>query len=280
MSPNNSKNIINLDAVRAHKRNDRELDFIPQTSSRNSRQTVNRATTRNSTPRRRTNTSTQKRDIRNSYNHSPKKYKSSLNKNYVKISKLVAAGALAASLAIGAFVGAKINSNVTGNTAYTLDEYNPTDLFNSTNDLIIDVAEDTLIKDNPDVEETLGDYYLESYNEDSVTRFTGEVTLKLNYINSDPRDQSKPRLVEKYVNLPNDFGKNVYIPYKDLREASQHATDSDKSKTSYWLKINSTTTNLTNGLESYISETKDKEYSETAQEVLAGSKIIDDDEGR
>ena len=54
----------------------------------------------------------------------------------------------------------------------------------------------------------------------------------------------------------------------------------DKAKTSYWLKINTDINNLTNGLETYINESKDKEYTKAAQDILDNSKIIDDDEGR
>lgn len=280
MSPNNDKNVINLNAVRAHKKDNREIDYTPQISSQNSRRTVNRSTTRHPTSRRRTNTSSQKRDVRNSYSHSNKSYQASLKKNYIKLSKLVAAGALAASLALGGFAGYQISNHNTGSVEYSLDEYNPTDLFNATNDLIKEVAEDKLFEDEPDVEETLSDYYLESYNEESITHFTGDVTLKLNYINRNPRDPYKRSYIEKSVTLPRDFGKNVYLPYKDLRETSQAATDNDKAKTSYWLKINTDINNLTNGLETYINESKDKEYTKAAQDILDNSKIIDDDEGR
>ena len=223
MSPNNGKNIIDLNAVRAHKKDDREIQFTPQTSSRSSKQPVNRSTTRRPTPRRRTNASNQKRDVRNSYSHTNRRYQSSLKKNYIKLSKLVAAGALAASLALGGFAGYQISNHNTGSVEYSLDEYNPTDLFNATNDLIKEVAEDKLFEDEPDVEETLSDYYLESYNEESITHFTGDVTLKLNYINRNPRDPYKRSYIEKSVTLPRDFGKNVYLPYKDLRETSQAA---------------------------------------------------------
>lgn len=280
MSPNNGKNIIDLNAVRAHKKDDREIQFTPQTSSRSSNQPVNSATPRRPTPRRRTNASNQKRNVRNSYSHRSQKYQSSLKKNYIKISKLVAAGALAASLALGGFAGYQISNHNTGSVEYSLDEYNPTDLFNATNDLIKEVAEDKLFEDEPDVEETLSDYYLESYNEESITHFTGDVTLKLNYINRNPRDPYKRSYIEKSVTLPRDFGKNVYLPYKDLRETSQAATDNDKAKTSYWLKINTDINNLTNRLETYINESKDKEYTKAAQDILDNSKIIDDDEGR
>ena len=85
MSPNNGKNIIDLNAVRAHKKDDREIQFTPQTSSRSSNQPVNRATTRRPTPRRRTNASNQKRDVRNSYSHTNRRYQSSLKKNYIKL---------------------------------------------------------------------------------------------------------------------------------------------------------------------------------------------------
>ena len=84
MSPNNGKNIIDLNAVRAHKKDDREIQFTPQTSSRSSKQPVNRSTTRRPTPRRRTNASNQKRDVRNSYSHTNRRYQSSLKKNYIK----------------------------------------------------------------------------------------------------------------------------------------------------------------------------------------------------
>lgn len=280
MSPNNGKNIINLNAVRAHKKDNREIQFTPQTSSRSSQQPVNRSTTRRPTPRRRTNTSNQKRDVRNSYSHRNQKYQSSFKKNYIKISKLVAAGALAVSLALGGFAGYQISNHNTGSVEYSLDEYDFTELFNGTNELVKDVAEDTLFENKPDIEETLSDYYLESYNEDSITYFTGDVTLKLNYINRDPRDPYKPSYIEKYVTLPRDFGKNVYLPYKDLRDTSQAATDNEKSKTSYWLKINKTTNNLSHGLETYIKEAKDKEYRENAQSILDDAKIKNtDDDG-
>ena len=282
MSPNNDKNVINLNAVRAHKKDNREIDYTPQISSQNSRRTVNRSTTRHPTSRRRTNTSSQKRDVRNSYSHSNKSYQASLKKNYIKLSKLVAAGALAASLALGGFAGYQISNHNTGSVEYSLDEYNPTDLFNATNDLIKEVAEDKLFEDEPDVEETLSDYYLESYNEESITHFTGDVTLKLNYINRNPRDPYKRSYIEKSVTLPRDFGKNVYLPYKDLRDISQAATDNEKTKTSYWLKINKATNNLSQGLETYIKEAEDKEYSETVQSILddAKTKSTDDDEMR
>lgn len=280
MSPNNGKNIIDLNAVRAHKKDNREIQFTPQTSSKIYKQPVDQSSARRPTPRRRTNTSNQKRDVPNSYSHRNQKYQSSFKKNYIKLSKLVAAGALAASLALGGFAGYQISNHNTGSVEYSLDEYNPTDLFNNTNDLIKEVAEDKLFEDEPDLEETLSDYYLESYNEESITHFTGDVTLTLNYVNKNPHDIYKRSYIEKKVDLPTDFGKNVYLPYKNLRETSQAATDNDKAKTSYWLKINTDINNLTNGLETYINETKDKEYTKAAQDILDNSKIIDDDEGR
>lgn len=279
MSPNNGKNIIDLNAVRAHKKDDRELDFTPQISSQNSRRTVNRSTTRRPTPRRRTNTSDQKRDVRNSYSHSNRRYQSSLKKNYIKLSKLVAAGALAASLALGGFAGYQISNHNTGSVEYSLDKYDPTELFNGTNELVKDVAEDTLFEKQPDMEDTLSNYYLESYNEASVSPFYGDVTLRLNYINKDPRDRSKSNYIAIKVDLPKDFAKNVYLPYKDLRDTSQTATDKEKSKTSYWLKINEATNDLSQGLETYIKEAEDKEYSETAQSILDNAKIKDADDG-
>ena len=280
MSPNNGKNVIDLNAVRAHKKDNREIDFTPQISSQNSRRTVNRSTTRRPTPRRRTNTSNQKRDVRNSYSHRNQKYQSSFKKNYIKISKLVAAGFISASLFISGFAGYKISNYNTGNTEYSLAEYEPTELFNGTNELVKDVAEDTLFEKQPNMQDTLSDYYLESYNEASVAPFYGDVTLRLNYINKDPRDRLKSNYIAVEVDLPKDFAKNVYLPYKDLRDTSQKATDNEKAKTSYWLKINKATNDLSQGLESYSREADDKEYSETAQSILDDSKVknTDDDE--
>lgn len=282
MSPNNDKNVINLNAVRAHKKDNREIDYTPQISSQNSRRTVNRSTTRHPTSRRRTNTSSQKRDVRNSYSHSNKSYQASLKKNYIKLSKLVAAGALAASLALGGFAGYQISNHNTGSVEYSLDEYNPTELFNGTNELVKDIAEDTLFEEQPNMQDTLSDYYLESYNDASVSFFYGDVTLRLNYINRDPKDRSKSNFIPVEVHLPKDFAKNVYLPYKDLRDIFQAATDNEKTKTSYWLKINKATNNLSQGLETYIKEAEDKEYSETVQSILddAKTKSTDDDEMR
>lgn len=280
MSPNNGKNVIDLNAVRAHKKDNREIDFTPQISSQNSRRTVNRSTTRRPTPRRRTNTSNQKRDVRNSYSHRNQKYQSSFSKNYLKLSKLLAAGIISTSLFIGGLTGYQISNHNIGSTEYSLKEYNPTELFNGTNELVKDVAEDTLFEEKPNMEDTLSDYYLESYNEVSVAPFYGSVTLQLNYINKDPRDTSKSDFIPVKVDLPKDFAKNVYLPYKDLRDTSQKATDNEKAKTSYWLKINKATNDLNQGLESYSKEADDKEYSETAQSILDDSKVknTDDDE--
>lgn len=278
MSPNNGKNIIDLNAVRAHKKDDRELDFTPQISSQNSRRTVNRSTTRRPTPRRRTNTSNQKRDLRNSYSHRNQKYQSSFKKNYIKISKLSSAVILSAMLAFGNFTGYQISNYNTGNVEYSLDEYNPTELFNSTNKLVKDVAEDTLLTQNPDIQDTLHDYYLESYNETYITRFTNSVTLTLNYVNRDLSKISKTNPIQLKVDLPKDFAKNVYLPYKDLRDISQAATNKEKNKTSYWLKINKATNNLTQGLETYIKETEDNEYDKAAQSVLDDAKINNSDD--
>lgn len=277
MSPNNGKNIIDLNAVRAHKKDNRELDFMPLTSSQNSRQTVNRSTTRRPTPRRSTSTSNQKRNVRNSYSHSNRKYQASLKKNYIKVGKLVAAGALAATIALGGFTGYQFSNHNNGNVEYSLDEYDPTELFYATDELVEEVAEDILLDGQPDMKETLRDYYLESYNESSVTPFFNSVTLKLNYIHKDP---TKAKHIPKEVTLPKDFAEYVYLPYKDLRETSQKATDKEKEKTSYWLKINKNVTDLTNGLETYIETTQDKQYVNSAKTVLDDSKLIDDDEGR
>ena len=58
--------------------------------------------------------------------------------------------------------------------------------------------------------------------------------------------------------------------------------NSYSAKTSYWLKINKATNNLSQGLETYIKEAEDKEYSETVQSILddAKTKSTDDDEMR
>lgn len=276
MSPNNGKNIINLDAVRAHKTDDRELQFTPQTSSRNSRHTVNRSTTRRPTPRRRPNPQNGKRDLRNSYSHSRKNYQASLKKNYEKLLKLVATGLISASLLVGGVVGYNINNHITGNIEYSLDEYNPTELFNGTNEFIKEVAEDKALSEHPNLEDTLSDYYIESYNESSVSPFYGAVTLQLNYINRDPRDTTKSNFIPIEVTLPKDFAKNVYLPYKDLRDTSQQASSEKKEKTSYWLKINKSTTELTDGLKEYSRTTEDKQYSDLAQTVLDNAKTTDD----
>lgn len=274
MSPNNGKNIINLNAVRAHKKDTIEIDFTPQISSQRSRQTVNKSTTRRPT------TSKPKRNVRNSYSHSNKRYQSSLKKNYIKLSKLVATGSLAVSLALGGFAGYQISNHNTGNVEYSLNEYDPTELFNATNELVKDVAEDTLFEKEPNMKETLSDYYLESYNEESISYFSGSVTLQLNYINRDRNDTSKSRYLPVKIELPNDFGKNVYLSYKNLRDTSQQASDEEKEKTSYWLKINKATNDLSQGLETYIKEAKDKEYSENAQSILDDAKIKNtDDDG-
>lgn len=283
MSPNNGKNIIDLNAVRAHKKDDREIDFTPQISSQNSRRTVNRSTNRRPTPRRRTTTSNSKRNVRNSYSHSNRRYQSSLKKNYIKLSKLVATGALAASLALGGFVGYQISNHNTGSVEYSLDEYDPTELFKATNELVKDVAEDTLFEKEPNMKETLSDYYLESYNEESISYFSGSVTLQLNYINRERNDTSKSRYLPVKIELPKDFAKNVYLSYKDLRDTSQQASDKEKEKTSYWLKINKHTTELTDGLEEYSKTSKDKQYIDLAQTVLDKAKTTDDtgyDDGR
>lgn len=271
MSPNNDRNVINLDAVRAHKTNDKELQFTPQ-YSRNSRQSVNRATTRRPTPRRQPST----QNLRNSYSHSRKNYQASLKKNQQKLAALVAAGLISASMLVSGVVGYNISSHNTGNIEYSLDDYNPTDLFNGTNEFIKTVAEDTVFSETPTLEDSLKNYYIESYNEASVTPIAGSVTLQLNYINKDPKDKSKSEFIPVEVTLPKDFAKNVYLPYRDLRNTSQQASSEDKEKTSYWLKINKATTELSDGLEEYSRTTEDKQYSELAQTVLDNSKIADD----
>ena len=276
MSPNDDNNVINLNAVRAHKKENREIDFIPQVS-RNSRNSEYTHNVRSTTQRRHSASSREKRNVRNSYNHSNRKYQASLKKNYIKVGKLVAAGALAATIALGGFTGYQFSNHNNGNVEYSLDEYDPTELFYATEELVKEVAEDKLLDKQPDMKETLSDYYLESYNESSVAPFFNSVTLKLNYIHKDP---TKAKHIPKEVTLPKDFAEYVYLPYKDLRETSQKATDKEKEKTSYWLKINKNITDLTNGLETYIETTQDKQYANSAKTVLDNSKLIDDDEGR
>ena len=278
MIHNNGKNIINFDAVRAHKREDKELDFMPQTNDRNTRRTVNNSQTRSSNTQKLNNKSKGKQNVRNSYNSSKKQYKSSLKKNYVKVSKLVAAGMLSASMLLGGVAGYNISNANTGNVEYTLDEYNPTDLFNATNDLIQNVAEDTYFNAHPDDEASFNRYSLESYNEVSVAGNV-KVTLKLNYSRLDSSSTNGVDSKSIDVNLPQDFGKNVYLPYKELRETSSRATKTEKEKMSYWLNINSDITDLTNGLERYIENTRDKEYAKSAQTTLDDSRINMDEDG-
>ena len=221
MSPNDDNNVINLNAVRAHKKENREIDFIPQVS-RNSRNSEYTHNVRSTTQRRHSASSREKRNVRNSYNHSNRKYQASLKKNYIKVGKLVAAGALAATIALGGFTGYQFSNHNNGNVEYSLDEYDPTELFYATDELVEEVAEDILLDEQPDMKETLSDYYLESYNESSVAPFFNSVTLKLNYIHKDP---TKAKHIPKEVTLPKDLAEYVYLPYKDLREASQKATD-------------------------------------------------------
>lgn len=278
MSPNDGKNIIDLNAVRAHKREDRELDFIPLTSRQNSRPAVNRSTTRRPTPRR-ASTSKEKRNVRNSCSHSKRKYQSSLKKNYIKVTKLVAAGSLAVSLALGGFAGYQINNHNTANIEYNLNEYNPTNMFNSTNNLVKTVAQDTYFDAHPDKEDSFKRYNLESYNEISVAN-NGDITLRLNYSRFDSSFSGGVDSKSVDVKLPKDFGKDVYLPYKALRETSSNATEEEKDKMSYWLKINSNITDLSDGLEHYIENTQDKEYAEAAKTALDNSRINSDDDGR
>ncbi len=274
MSPNDDKNIIDLNAIRAHKRENNEIEFTQQTSSRSSGRTVNSSTNRRPT-------SNQKRNVRNSCSHSSKKYKASLNKNYVKLKKSVVAGTLAATLAIGGIFGGVVGHSIADNNKnieYSLDEYNPSELFTSTNQLIKQVAQNELMNEKPHLKETLDGYYLESYEETYISRFSREVELQLNYINRDSKYAGGAKYVPIEVTLPKDFAKKVYLPYKDLREISQQATDEKKEKVSYWVKLNETVTELTDGLKSYIENTKDTKYVDSAKSVLDDAKSTDDDD--
>lgn len=73
------------------------------------------------------------------------------------------------------------------------------------------------------------------------------------------------------VKLPKDFAKDVYLNYSDLRKSSR-VSDERKEKTSYWLKMNKCVTNLKDGLNNYIQNTEDKDYSKAAKDVLENSK--------
>lgn len=205
-------------------------------------------------------------------NHKKQRNYSSSRKRNTKLicNRLIAAGMLSAAVLLGGTTYSHINDARLASTEYSLDDYDKSEIFHNTNDLIQYVAEDTYFEKNPDDKILFDDYYLESYNEASVCG--SDVTLKLNYTKLSREFEGGIDSKSINVTLPKDFAKDVYLNYKDLRDSSR-VSDEKKEKTAYWLKMNSCVTNLKDGLNNYIKNTSNKDYSNSAKNALKNSKI-------
>lgn len=203
-----------------------------------------------------------------------KAYEASLKRNGKKLSKSLAIALSVGALAIGGLVGSRINAQVQGNQEYVLNDYSPKELFDQTNLLIQDVAENTYFEEHPDEKDEFKGYDLESYTEQSVYKAGGEVTLKLNYSKYSTNGtgmESKSCV----VTLPEDFAKDVYLGYKDLRQTS-NVDESKKEKTAYWMKMNKSVGELVDGLNHYIENSKDKDVVESAKDALEAASYDDE----
>ena len=263
---NRSNNKINLNAIRNHDMGKTYPSFIPAQSR----------------------TSAKKRPTPRTISGSPKKSTSkkftASTKNNIHLSKNFKKGLVAviaaASLAVGgAAVGYNYATETTGNAEYSLNEYNASNMFTSTDDLIKHVASDTYFNVHPDEIIRFEDYTLQDYNEISVSS-SGDVKLMLNYVHFDSSIKGGVDSRSVPVSLPEDFGKDVYLNYKKMRETSQSFSDDEKGKVSYMIAMNKCVINLRDGLTDYINNAQSKDFKEAAQGALDGSKVITADSSR
>lgn len=262
-----------------------DLEFLKTLSGRSKKEPIEQETY--TPPRSVKNGHQGKQNPKNNNRKQIKKPNPNKKRNYSSSRKrnaqrLIAAGMLSAAVLLGGVAGYNIHNANIASTEYSLDDYDKTELFNNTNDLIQYVAEDTYFEKNPEDKYWLGDYYLESYNEASICG--SDVTLKLNYTKVSYEFEGGIDSKSINVKLPKDFAKDVYLNYKDLRDSSS-VSDEKKEKTAYWLKMNKCVTNLKDGLNDYIENATNKDYSDSAKDVLKNSKIDntlskEDDDGR
>ena len=286
---NDKDNIVSLDELRYKKflENQKEatngldtafLGTFSRSSKGNPQGTrTSSRSDRNRRPRNTKNNNPQ--PIRKPNPNKKRNYSSSRKRN---AQRLIAAGMLSAEVLLGGVVGSSINNARIASTEYSLDEYDKTELFKNTNNLIQYVAEDTYFEKNPNDKSLINDYSLESYNEANICG--SDVTLKLNYTKVSYEFDSGVDSKSINVKLPKDFAKDVYLHYKDLRDSS-NVSNEKKEKTAYWLKMNKCVTNLKDGLNDYIENSTNKDYSDSAKDVLKNSKIDnnlskEEDDGR
>lgn len=276
-------NIINFNSVKNQyskeatneATNELDLEYLKMLSRQPKSPNRNREE-HNNHNRRRTvqeNHHNKHRPVRRPSHNKKRNYSSSRRRNAKHIcNKLIATGMLSAAVLLGGVAGYNMHNANLASTEYSLDNYDKTELFNNTDNLIEQVAENTYFEKNPDIKDSFDGYFLESYNEVSISGGAGDVTLRLNYskLSHDFSGGVNSKSIE--VKLPKDFAKDVYLNYSDLRKSSR-VSDERKEKTSYWLKMNKCVTNLKDGLNNYIQNTEDKDYSKAAKDVLENSKI-------
>lgn len=272
-------NIINFNSVKnqysKEATNELDLEYLKMLSRQPKSPNRNRKEPNNHNRRRtaQENNHNRHRPVRRPSHNKKRNYSSSRRRNAKHIcNKLIATGMLSAAVLLGGVTGYNMHNANLASTEYSLDNYDKTELFNNTDNLIEQVAENTYFENNPDIKDSFDGYFLESYNEVSISGGAGDVTLRLNYskLSHDFSGGVNSKSIE--VKLPKDFAKDVYLNYSDLRKSSR-VSDERKEKTSYWLKMNKCVTNLKDGLNNYIQNTEDKDYSKAAKDVLENSKI-------
>lgn len=256
MNSTYDKNKINLASIRAHDMEQQLPSFMPPQSRK-----------RKATPR--TISGSPKKAKMTKYTASTKN-NFHLSKNFKKgLTTVIAAATLALG---GGAIGYNFATENTGNVEYSLDTYNPSDMFTATDNLIKNVAKSTYFSMHPDETKRFEGFNLQSYTE-RVVSSNGDVSLMLNFTKPDSSLQGGVDSRSVPVSLPKDFGKDVYLNYKELREKSQSFTEDEKGTVSYMIAMNSCVNKLRDGLNNYINNTKNNNYKEAAQGALNSSKV-------
>ena len=210
------------------------------------------------------------RNIRNSPNSKKgQRYNASMKKNphLITLTRKAAAIALSAALALGGVAGygiSSIQNTVANNSSYSLDQYDSSEMFSATDNLI-----KKMLLDNAQMPEDIKDRaVITSYSEMVTSSNEAKLAFTYDYYDVDAHEQKSD---QTWGTLPADFTEYVYNNYREVKEIEQNTPEEEKGRVSYWLQINSAVNNLEQGLTTYVSKTQDNDYAKSAQSILDNS---------
>lgn len=196
------------------------------------------------------------------------------------IPALVAVSLAGVGVGIGATIGNIHTTHSIESAQETMNTYSPTALLNETENLINATAKQEYAKQFPHDADTYRSGTLIGISpviSDAPPEEKTTILLHYSCYDPDAVDQTTVRTMN--VRLSNDFVNDVCTPYFKLRDTMESIPEGDLNKIDSWIKLDGPVQELTEGLQKYAENTKDKSYGEDAKQVLEDSSANRDNDG-